>query len=214
MKRVYTSRFEKEKVFCVGLWKTGTTSLEGALSEVGYKTGEQKAGELLINEWARRDFRHIVRLACTADAFQDTPFCLPYTYQVLDQRFSNAKFILTVRDSSEAWYNSLVGYHSKLWGNGTNAPTADDLKSAFYLKKGYVYESLKLAYGTDDEDLYNKESMQRYYNCHVSNVQDYFRFKKNKLITINIANGEDYFRMCEFLNKSPVRDSFPWLNQT
>ena len=48
------------KVFCIGLNKTGTTSLELALQELGYRMGNQPTAELLIEPWARRDFGPII----------------------------------------------------------------------------------------------------------------------------------------------------------
>ena len=36
---IFESVFEAEKVFCIGLSKTGTTSLEQALKDLGYRLG-------------------------------------------------------------------------------------------------------------------------------------------------------------------------------
>src|SRR5438105_10212168 len=96
------------KVFCVGLNKTGTTSLEAALGALGYRLGKQHCGEQLLKSWQRRDFRPIIELAHTADAFQDIPFGLPYTFIVLDAVFPAARFILTERDNAQQWYESLA----------------------------------------------------------------------------------------------------------
>lgn len=87
----------KQKVFCIGRNKTGTTSLKKALSEFGYLIGDQRAAERLIDAYAIRDFGPIMSYCETAEAFQDVPFSWPYTYVVLDQAFPNSKFILTVR---------------------------------------------------------------------------------------------------------------------
>ena len=94
------------KIFCVGRNKTGTTSLEQALRGFNYRLGNQRQGELLLDDWARRDFRRIAQLAASADAFQDTPFSLPFTYQTLDAAFPGSKLILTLRSSPQDWYES------------------------------------------------------------------------------------------------------------
>jgi len=73
----------------------------------------------------------------TAQAFQDMPFSLSFTYMALDKKFRESKFILTARDSSGQWYESLVRSHSKLFGNG-NLPDTNDLKNADYCYKGYM----------------------------------------------------------------------------
>lgn len=119
----------KEKIFCVGNSKTGTTSLESTLHGFGYKLGNQIKAELLIFDWYKRDFRNIIKLCKTADAFQDAPFSLPFTFIKLDQYFKNAKFILTIRDTPEQWYNSLTKFHSKLWLDGKNIISVEELKN-------------------------------------------------------------------------------------
>jgi len=81
-------------VFCIGLVKTGTTSLERALKDLGYRLGDQRKGEALLPAYAVRNFRPIVEFCLTADAFQDAPFSYPFTYIALDQSFPNARFIL------------------------------------------------------------------------------------------------------------------------
>ena len=96
------------KIFCIGYGKTGTTSLEKALMELGYVMGNQTGAELLIDNWAHRDFKQIIDFCETADAFQDVPFCLDFTYQALDAAYSGSKFFLTMRDSSKQWFDSLV----------------------------------------------------------------------------------------------------------
>ncbi|MEW6132914.1 MAG: sulfotransferase [Pseudomonadota bacterium] len=108
-----------KKIFCIGRNKTGTTSLAAALRELGVRVGNQKPAELLLKDWAVRDFRRLVAYCHTAQAFQDIPFSLPYTFQAMDMHFPESKFILTVRDSADQWYHSLVKFHKKIWGEKT-----------------------------------------------------------------------------------------------
>jgi hypothetical protein len=202
------------KVFCIGLNKTGTTSIEKALKELGYQTGNQTNGELLIDQWAQRNFQPIIDLCYSADAFQDIPFSLPFTYQALDQAFPNAKFILTVRDNAETWYESLTRFHSKLWTNGRRIPTEKDLKNAFYLRDGYVARMCQCMFDTPNSDPYCKNLLLAHYERHLSNVRDYFRFRPDKLLEINIGKDDDYQRLCRFLGKDAIGNKFPWLNKT
>ena len=87
----------RPKVFCIGQNKTGTTSVEAVLKQLGYKMGNQAKAELLIHDWAKRDFKEIVKFCRSADAFQDIPFSNDFTYEILDYAFPDSKFILTVR---------------------------------------------------------------------------------------------------------------------
>ncbi len=204
----------KEKIFCIGFNKTGTTTIEKSLKELGYNMGDQFKGEMLVFDWFKRDFKEIINLCKTADAFQDVPFSLPFSYVFLDNYFKNAKFILTERDSPEQWYNSITKFHSKIWGDGENPPNKEQMLNATYRYKGYPYESFKLIYNTNDDDLYNFDKLLKAYTTHIYLVKEYFRSRPEKLLVINVSKKNDYKRLCDFLNKQPLRDNFPWENKT
>ena len=208
------SAFSAEKVFCIGLSRTGTTSLEQALRDLCYQLGDQHQGELLLPQYAVRNFRPIVDFCLTADAFQDAPFSFPFTYLALDQSFPNAKFILSVRDDSDQWYRSLVRYHSNLFGGG-RIPTKENLIGATYSYPGFVWESVKVLLNAseEDEDIYDKPRLVSYYDRHNSNVRDYFRSKSN-LLEINVSDRDAYGTFCDFLGKKPIAKGFPWLNSS
>ena len=204
------SPFAAEKVFCIGLVKTGTTSLERALRDLGYRMGNQRQGEALLPAYAARNFRPIVEFCLTADAFQDAPFSFPYTYFALDQNFPNAKFILSVRDDADQWYRSLIRYHGHLFADG-RIPVKDDLIRSTYSYPGFVWESFQVLLNPPEDDAYHKPTLVSYYERHNADVRDYFRRKSN-FLEINVSDKGAYSRLCEFLGKAPVAEDFPWLN--
>lgn len=204
---------KKNKVFCIGFNKTGTTSLERALSIHGYKMGEQIKGELIFDDWVKRDFRRTIELSRTAEAFQDIPFSLPFTFEVLDQNFPNSKFILTVRDSPQDWYESLIRFHANLWANGQRDQlTAEKLKSINYVTPGWAYRTIKFIYSTSDDNLYESQKLQETYEQHKNNVLEYFKYMPEKLLVINLKDPSSYSEFCDFLGQDPILDSFPKLN--
>jgi len=203
----------KPKIFCVGRNKTGTTSLAKALSDLGIVVADQRRGEMLLRDWAKRDFRRIVQFCNTAQAFQDVPFSLPYTFQILDIKFPSSKFILTVRDSPEQWYSSLTRFHAKLFGVG-RVPNYKDLKSAIYCYPGFMLEANRLIYPTPDDDLYNKEILINHYKSHNESVVQYFRHRPNDLLVINLAEKGAYAKFCKFIGKPSTRQDFARLNKT
>ena len=207
-------KISSQKVFCIGLNKTGTTSIELTLAEMGYEMGTQRKGELLLHDWFQGNYKRIIKFCETAEAFQDSPFSLPNTYKALDQHFPDAKFILTIRDTPEQWYDSLTRFHSKLFADGKRIPTLDDLKAASYIRKGRLHRTLPLIFKSPPEDIYNKEILLNYYATHNEAVATYFSNRPNKLLIINTAQPKDYSRLCDFLNKKPLRKGFPWLNKT
>lgn len=203
----------KQKIFCIGRNKTGTTSLAKALKDLGVIVAKQRPAELLIHDWSRRDFRRIFRFCHTAQAFQDIPFSLPYTFQALDMKFPGSKFILTMRDNSDQWYSSLISFHSKLLGCG-KVPDYDDLKKATYVYRGWMLEANRAIYQTPDNNIYNREILINHYNFHNQSVMEYFRHRPNDLLVINLAEKGSYAKFCEFIGKPCTREEFPWENRT
>ncbi|KPP97293.1 MAG: hypothetical protein HLUCCA01_12720 [Bacteroidetes bacterium HLUCCA01] len=204
----------KQKIFGIGANKTGTTSLKVAMAELGYTIGYQRKAELLNKDWAFRNFEPIIDYCKSAQFFQDVPFSKPFTYVVLDQAFPGSKFILTIRDSPEQWYNSITKFHAKKWGLNGRIPTKEDLMNATYIDKGRPWISNRLTYNTPENDPYNKEMLIEYYNNHNQNILEYFRHRPDDLLVINISEKGSYKKFCKFLNIDALRDEFPWKNKT
>jgi len=194
--------------------KTGTMSLAKVMRLQGFTFGNQRQAELLFDYWVKRDFRRIIRYCHTTEFFQDVPFSYPYTFIVMDQAFPGSKFILMVRDSAEEWYESLIRFHGKLWGNGNVPPTAEDLKNATYTYKGSPYHARFRVHNVKEDDPYNKEILIDYYNTHNKNVLDYFRHRPDDLLVINLKNSEDYNIFCRFIGRDKKRNGFLWENKT
>jgi len=201
------------KIFCIGANKTGTTSLENALSDFGYKMGNQQEAELLLNDYKLANWKPIIKFCDSAQAFQDIPFSCPYTWLILHHYFPEAKFILTVRDDSNMWYNSLVRFHSKLFADKIRIPTKEDLKNASYCYKGFVYDSMKIMWKTPDDDLYNEKILKKVYETHNDSVRHFFKNNPN-FLEINLSDESSYLKLCEFLKQKPLYNNFPHLNIT
>jgi hypothetical protein len=105
-----------DKIFCIGANKTGTTSLERVLRDLGFRLPRQETQEeklthvISTGEWTNfRDF-------CSKyQAFQDLPFSVEDVYVACDALFPSSKFILTLRDD-DAWFSSLVRFHKQIFG--------------------------------------------------------------------------------------------------
>ena len=198
------------KVFCVGRNKTGTTSLEATYALLGYRLGNQRAGERLIWAWGRRDFKPITDFCRTASAFQDIPFSLSFTYQALDQAYPNSKFILTVRDSPDEWFQSLTRFHTKIVGKG-RLPTAADLQE---FANGWLWRTQQLVLGIDAPTLYSPEIYKAHYQAHNEHVADYFRHRPADLLILNLGEADAMERVCSFLGFSGVGLKVPHLNRS
>lgn len=215
IKPYYVLRFyKKQKIFCIGLNKTGTTSMKKAMEELNFKVGNQREAELLFDDWIKRDFKRLINYCKTAEFFQDAPFSFPYTFIAMDLAFPGSKFILTIRDDAVQWYNSLIRFHGKLWGNGNVPPTSEDLKNANYIYPSFPFYSRMHLHNVSERDPYNKDILIDYYKMHNKNVIDYFRHRSKDLLVLNIAEIDAFKKLVDFLNITSNRTDFPWENKT
>ena len=210
--RIQCGLRRRPKVFCIGRNKTGTTSLAKALRDLGYIVGDQATAELLIHDYARRNFRPIVEYCRTAEAFQDIPFSLPYTYQALDYAFPGSKFILSIRDDEDEWYTSMTTFHQRRLG--IEGPrTKEHLVNDPYRYKGFLWDVNRIALDTPEEDPVNEEILKEHYRRHNEDVITYFKFRSD-LLVINLREADSYQRFCAFLGVEPLYEEFPWLNRS
>ena len=203
----------RKKVFCIGFNKTGTTSLGFALSILGVQVGDQTEGESLIEDWARRDFRRLIDYCRSADAFQDVPFSLPYTYAVLDHAFPGSKFILTERRNGDEWFDSLTRFHTKLFDNG-RLPNKADMLAFGYHAPGWFWRAHQLAFNVDESNLYDRAHYVAQYECHSRQVRDYFLHRTGDLLILNVANPNAMNDLCEFVGASCDGRAMPHLNSS
>lgn len=204
---------KQPKIFCIGKNKTGTTTLQKTMHMHGIRTGNQVRGELLMEDYALRDFKKIIRYCRSAQAFQDLPFSFPETYKHLDRAYPNSKFILTIRDSDTQWYNSLVKFHTQKFSSTNQPPTKEDLQAATYREPGFAWKVNRILHDTPEDDLYNEDLLKASYNEYNTKVKQYFKDRDNLLI-INVSQEGDYQKLCKFLGFEPIMKTFPWENKT
>lgn len=210
LKRCFRNR---SKVFVVGLNKTGTTSMAVALDSLGYKLGDQVAAELLYDDWHEGRFGRIIELCRDADAFQDIPFSLDLSYRELDKAFPGSKFILTVRDSADVWFESLTRFHTKIIGKN-RIPTMEDMAEFPYRAKGWFLRSHLEVFKVTKETLYDRAHYTSYYESHNRKVTNYFKGRPDDFMVLNVADDDAALRLCTFLGKPGKLKSMPHENQS
>ena len=178
------------KIFGIGLSKTGTTSLAGALSMLGYKTRDY----IGVTRYVPHDLSTISKEELDAyDAFTDTP--IPSFYRELDAAFPGSKFILTVRDT-EGWLKSckkqFTVRHAEIQNDATRRLTHD-------LYGCTVFDEEKFATG---------------YAKFVEGVKDYFKNRPQDLLVLDLCGGEGWQELCGFLGKPVLNAPFPVSNVT
>ena len=156
--------------------------------------------------------------------FKDIPFSLPVIWRKLYQKYPNAKFILSERDSEDQWYDSICKFHQKglfsdmLKLDGQQTSWAD-VSKIHYRYESFLHDYLFFvnSYGFNKGKSvglpYNKKSMIASYNLHNKEVKGFFNGKDN-FIAVNVSNNNDYLKLCSFLNTKPVADKFLKLKVT
>lgn len=215
LRHLLSIRFRKvsQRVFCIGPNKSGTTSLGAFLADAGFRVAPQYKGEMLLRDWARGDFRRLVKVCRRYEAFQDVPFSYPGTYRALFEVFPDARFILTRRNNADDWYQSAIRFHAKIVDKG-RIPTADDLKTFPYCYVGWLWDAQRLRYGIDEQTLYAPEIYKAAYETHLKEAAAYFSDKPGRLLEVNLADPGASERILEFLGLGGLSIQMPHLNQT
>ncbi len=179
------------KIFGIGLSKTGTSSLNAALEILGFRARHlpfmaYHYGRLVLEPRQMLEY----------DAFTDTPVANCFKY--LDSKYPDSKFIYTIRDK-DSWLRSC----EKHWGNAeTDLSIVYERFKLFHLRMS-VYGGIN----------FDKDRFSRAYDRHDERVRKYFG-KSNQLLILNICAGEGWQELCSFLNADIPEQAFPAKNVT
>lgn len=174
---------EIEKVFGIGLTRTGTKSLAAAMHILGYKT--------------RHSARHIDEVR-SYDFLSD--IIISARYKFLDYAYPEAKFILTIRDT-ESWIRS-----NRQHGTRHGRRSVKDVRR-IPLRRA---ENRFLIFGITHFDERVFRMARKTFH---EEVFSYFENNSGKLLILNICNGEGWEELCSFLGKEIPATLFPHKNQ-
>lgn len=203
------------KLFCIGLNKSGTTTIEATIRATGiFQLGSQVEGEQLLGDYIEANFPKIVNFSKSADFFQDVPFSLPRMYEPLAEAFPDAKFILTVRNSAQQWYSSIVNFHSQIL-NCDGIPKQSDIDKRAKPYPNFFHILFNRAYKTPIGDPYNRKILMDMYNRHIHDVKEFFQ-GSGRLLVVNVAQPNDFERFFNFIGICPPHNmtGFPMTNRT
>lgn len=181
---LHLNDLNRERIFVVGLSRTGTTSTHKALEMLGYKSFHMPPmfrvstqGKLELDwQWWLNKY----------DAFSDIP--VTRFFVELDHKFPQAKFIQTVRDK-DAWLES-CRKHFSVPASGSWQVLRQEM------------------YGTDRFD---KNAFLDAYDYHHSRIQNYFEGRSD-FMTFNVGEGDGWEKLCSFLGKDIPNSDFPRAN--
>jgi sugar O-acyltransferase (sialic acid O-acetyltransferase NeuD family) len=200
------------KIFCIGFNKTATTSLSSFFRKNGFFVAPETPFELLLDSYLENNYKNITNFLDanfpTYDFFQDVPFSLPHFYKHLYEKYPDSKFILTVRDNEDDWYQSLLNYHKKIFEDISNP------EGIFYLREKWVYDLLVKAYKSPPSNPYDYTYLTQSYLNHNQEVREFFSNKKSQLLEINLNDANVVDKIERFLNVRFENKLMPHLNKS
>jgi len=220
---------QRQKVFCIGYNKTGTTTIERVLKDLGYRVPNQaRQEELVVEEMFRGNYKPLFTLCKKYDAFQDLPFSQGTTYATVDVMFPGSKFILTVRDSNE-WFESLARFHLNGILKKAGVKKLDDFcessfkDKAIYIKKNYSQNVVrKHAISVVDNKIfydwslvYNKNNRIKLYEARNRAIIEHFSERQGQLLVFDVTKERDNSKIVDFL-ELPINfiEKLPNLNRS
>ncbi len=183
------------KVFCIGLSKTGTTSLRAALERLG----------LVSAHWADPLTNTLLgpEHAPLYDGFCDVT--VAWRFEAMRRRHPEGRFILTRRPLA-AWERSFRRHYARAHGTGDPARLRALLSRPDRFHWGEEWRALQTGL------YFRHASLAGAWAAHEARVAAAFRGSPDALLTFSLSEGDGWPELCGFLGL-PVPDApFPWDN--
>lgn len=175
---------KRHKVFGIGFHRTGTTSLQTGLEELGYSVIGMRPREW--RAYASGDYEYLLRTVENFDGFRDMPW--PLLYEFLYKNVPDAKFILTYR-APESWAQSCTGNY-----------------------KSRPHEMFPVIYGFEQFEG-NETRAKAIYSRHLDAVRAFFSDKPGVFLEHDFTADPSWARLCEFLLEPVPARPFPHANR-
>lgn len=187
------------KIFCIGSNKTGTTTLTKILENLGLRVCPEyimfSFGSKYFEEQKNGRYENLFKLVERYDAFEDRPWNHADFYQQLDKKFTDSKFILTIRDENN-WIESYRRFNQKI-----------------KLNKQWFYPIVSEICYNNQDFLQDEKNMIKHYKKRNEEIIEYFK-NTDKLLILDFEKNKEYKPICEFLGKEIVLSEIPHLNRT
>ena len=181
----------REKVFGIGLSRTGTTSLTEALRALGYKAVHCPLSIVAFNGNGLKLNTAIVE---QFDAFTDSP--VARVYRELDQAYPGSKFILTTRPLDN-------------WMHSMRRMRASFALLTLLPKVRQLAQDLGGTASFRDE-----RALANGFLTHNRSVREYFGSRIGKdLLVLDVSAANAWGRLCGFLGHEAAPREFPHYNR-
>jgi hypothetical protein len=181
-------------VWGIGLTRTGTTTLNAALSLLGYKAIHWPTlHEILHHE---------------VEAATDESVAAVFRY--LDVRYPGSRFVLTIRDV-ESWLRSTEEHRRRFDSQWSMIVKRATDEGGYWLdRKIEVQFTQAMLYGGLP---FEKLRFVSGYQRHHEDVRRYFASRRECLLEIDICGGQGWSELCRFLSVKMPGVPFPHENR-
>jgi sulfotransferase family protein len=196
------------KVFCIGAHKTGTTSMESALTMLGLRVCPAHVwwqNPALQTDFYRGEYGPVFDVIERFDAFQDSPFNHSNFYEVLYRAYPDAKFIFTMRDTDN-WVGSRKRWRAILIEKFLTTDKQLEQAARLFLEQEY---------GQSDYRTIDEEADRSVYERRNRRVLDFFTDPARPLLTLDLEQEDrPWQKLCAFLGLPVPDQRFPHANRT
>jgi hypothetical protein len=190
-----------EKVFCLSMQRSGTTSVGDWLEAHGLRRAGSPTSVRLgwTRLWLAGKYEEIFasQAFCEAEVLEDDPWWCPDFYRVVAERFPETKFILLER-APEAWFESMC-HHS-----GGRNPGWSDVHARIYDRESDLRSVLvqqpelsPQAWGLLSIVEHAAHYM-RLYRRHGEAVREFFQAAPERLLHGRLDDPGMFLRICDF----------------
>lgn len=174
------------KIFIIGLPRTGTTSICSKCLDLGFKVAHTAYTQKTFDQ---------------AKIIADTPIFSDY--QQLDKYYPNSKFILLERELTK-WIPSIQQLLKRMYFNVVR----EDGGFNPYIKRSYQ----KVFSPLTEENIANDDFLRSCYDTHKSDVLRYFSKRESDLLRLDISQENSLEKLCHFLGAPEQTGNFATLN--
>jgi hypothetical protein len=175
------------KVFGIGLSKTGTLSLDAAFGMLGLRSVHYPPAEDMLEG----------RFSVLAGYDAASDISVSVAFRELDRAFPGSRFILTIRDPAH-WLESIEAHLAR---RNTHAYTG---RTPAGMLRERVYGSRT----------FNRDRYTRAFRCHTEAVDEHFRSRPDDLLVMDICSGQGWDHLCPFLGLPTPTEPFPHRHKT
>lgn len=214
-----STSIDRQKIICLGLNKTGTTSFQKDLEQLGYNFLPTNIGTLkVLPDVYHNDFNSLYSVLDNPkfNAYRDLPFALPNIHEKIFEYRPNDIYVLTVRQNADVWVKSVIKHYGWII-NHKNSYISDELFDYYdgpeIVRFSNFSKPLFDSWGVETfNDVENK--LKNAYITHNNSVIKFFNERNVKnFIVLDVSKENELKRFTNWLRIKNDKKNFSWENK-